>query len=290
MKKAVLISILLLLVGIAQAQVSQTVNVTTAGTLATLASSYLTSVTNLTVTGSIDARDVATMRDAMPVLSVLDLSGASIVAYTGVGTYYTYISTTFFPANELPQYSFYNPNSSAKKTTLTDIILPTTITSIGSYAFNGCNSLTSIAIPTVVTNIGTSAFNGCTSFTSFTITAGISSIGSSAFNNCSSLISFVVDNANLTYASQDGLLFNKAKTTLIQCPATKTDISIPASVTSIGSYAFSGCISLSTITIPSWVTTIGSSAFYGCSSLSTISIPSGVTSIGSSGAFTELCL
>jgi len=57
-------------------------------------------------------------------------------------------------------------------------------------------------------------------------------------------------------------------------------IEIGTGITTIGSYAFSRCYSLSSVTIPNTVTTIGSSAFYGCYSLSSITIPDGVTSIG----------
>jgi hypothetical protein len=90
-----------------------------------------------------------------------------------------------------------------------------------------------------------------------------------------------VEDANQNYASVDGVLFNKSNTQIIQYPAGKAGNSyeIPNSVTSIGSYAFYGCSSLTDITIPDEVTSIGSGAFYGCSSLTEITIPEGVTSI-----------
>ncbi len=59
-----------------------------------------------------------------------------------------------------------------------------------------------------------------------------------------------------------------------------TSITIPDGVTSIGDWAFDGCSSLTSITIPDSVTSIGDSAFDGCSSLTSITIPDGVTSIG----------
>ena len=59
-------------------------------------------------------------------------------------------------------------------------------------------------------------------------------------------------------------------------------ITIPNSVTSIGSRAFDSCSSLSSITIPDSVTSIGNRAFYGCSSMSAITIPNGVTRIDDS--------
>jgi hypothetical protein len=70
------------------------------------------------------------------------------------------------------------------------------------------------------------------------------------------------------------VLFNKALTTLIQCPGGKTGpYTIPASVTSIGSYAFRDCTGLTSVTIPASVTNIGSSAFDHCSGLTSVTIP-----------------
>ena len=126
--------------------------------------------------------------------------------------------------------------------------IPSSVTSIGEYAFHDCRSLTSINIPSSVTSIGKDAFHGCSSLTSINIPYSVTSIGGRAFASCSSL----------------------------------TSINIPSSVTSIGESAFSGCSSLTSINIPSSVTNIGSSAFSDCSSLTFINIPSSVTYIGSS--------
>lgn len=132
------------------------------------------------------------------------------------------------------------------------------VTSIGDYAFSGCSSLTSIEIPNSVT-----------------------SIGRSAFYNCNSIMSITVDNNNQNYSSQDGILYNKAKTEIVYVPLTITgNLTIPSSVTSIGDYAFRGCSKLTSIEIPSGVTSIGSSAFENCGKLTSIEIPSSVMSIG----------
>ena len=134
---------------------------------------------------------------------------------------------------------------------LSEIVIPSSVTSIGDSTFYGCNSLSEIVIPSSVTSIGDSAFYGCNSLSEIVIPSSVTSIGDSAFWGCNSL----------------------------------SEIVIPSSVTSIGDRAFSSCDSLSEIVIPSSVTSIGKGAFYVCDSLSEIVIPSSVTSIGDSAFY-----
>jgi len=85
MKKTLSICIFMLLTTLLAAQVSKTINVTTAGTLTNLlTSTEKASITNLTVTGNIDARDVKCRRDEVVNLTVLDISATLIVAYSGI--------------------------------------------------------------------------------------------------------------------------------------------------------------------------------------------------------------
>ena len=173
-----------------------------------------------------------------------------------------------------------------------EYIIPSTVISIGSYAFSGCSSLESINIPEGVTSIEYSVFSGCSSLESIDIPSSVTSIGSYAFYGCSSLESIDIPSSVISIASWT--FYGCSSLESINIPEGVTSIrfstfegcsslesiNIPESVTSIGDFAFEGCSSLESITIPSSVTSIGDRAFYECSSLESIIIPNGVTSIG----------
>ena len=171
-------------------------------------------------------------------------------------------------------------------------VIPEGVTSIGRYAFYGCDGLTSITLPESLESIGENAFEDCSGLTSINIPVSVTSIGRDAFYKCSSLVSVVIP-VNVT-CIEWGAFSCCNSLTSITIPENATSIgnyaffrcsglasiTIPESVTSIGDYAFSGCSGLVSITIPESVTSIGYSAFNGCSGLTSITIPESVTSIG----------
>ena len=130
---------------------------------------------------------------------------------------------------------------------LTDVVIPDSVTSIGDGAFEGCRSLTEVVIPNSVTSIGDRAFSVCRFLTEVVIPNCVTSIGDRTFLGCSSL----------------------------------TEVVIPDSVTNIGKGAFANCCSLAEVVIPNSVTTIGGFAFMKCKSLAEVVIPNSVVCINS---------
>lgn len=193
MKKLLTICIFILLTALLTAQVSKTVNVATAGTLTNLlTATEKTTVTDLTVTGNLDARDVKCMRNEITNLAFLDISAVTIMAY--IGTSGTSTSTSY-PANEMPEYSFYNGYSDTGKTTLKTVLLPNSITSISSFAFYKCRNLTGLVLPNSLITIGYYAFCFCDYLTNLIIPNSVVTIVGDAFLSCHRLTNITLGSA-----------------------------------------------------------------------------------------------
>ena len=172
---------------------------------------------------------------------------------------------------------------------------------ICNSAFFNCRSLTNIIIPKSVTAIGNDAFWDCRSLSNIVIPKSVICLNGNPFSGWEGKLECL----SPTFIYEDEVLFNKDKSKIVSfrnrkiesyiIPDSVTDIGdyafshsslsnivIPDSVTDIGDYAFSDCSSLTKIVIPNSVTDIGDYAFWECSSLTNIVIPDSVTDIGNS--------
>ena len=173
------------------------------------------------------------------------------------------------------------------------------VTTIGEYAFWGCDKLTSVTIPDSVTSIGACAFKECTSLTDMNLPDSVVSIGSTVFGDTAIynaadrwidgvlyLDNWVIE-AEQTVSGDYALRLGTvgiADSAFSQCSAL-TSVTIPDSVRRISEYAFYNCSTLARVTIGSGVTSVGESAFSGCSSLTSVTVPESVTSIGHSAFY-----
>jgi hypothetical protein len=189
---------------------------------------------------------------------------------------------------------------------LLSIIIPNSVTEINHSAFNGCinlksvevgsnvrklgnssfancQNLESIKLPSRLTSIPSGVFSGCTSLREIYIGKYVESIGRFAFESCVSLARVYIEDLSAwcRISFYDALQSSNplGYANLYLDGELVTDLNIPADVTEISDFAFSGCNSIKSVTIANNVTTIGESTFYNCKNLKTVFIGNNVTKI-----------
>lgn len=264
MKRVILFWLAIIVAINAWGQLSKNLYISTAGTLRNLLTAMeVNNVTTLVVSGNIDARDFAFLRDKVKIVCDIDMSAATIKAYSGIDGTNTGIQTAY-PANEIPMYAFYNPFLLTYKSSLVSFKFPGNCISIGNLAFYyNWNLSGAIYIPATIKNITDYAFYGCFSI--------------SAFNT---------PNSNQRYSTLNGVLMSKAQDSLFVFPLAKTGTySIPSTVKHIGSSAFENTSALSAITLTSTIESIGSYAFCNSSGITgTLTLPTNLKRLDD-GAF-----
>lgn len=241
----------------------------TAGNLSNLVTDVET--TQLTITGTLDARDFAFIHDELAALETLDMSGAQIVSYDA-GRAATEWSNA---ADELPAYAL-----AAKP--LRQVTLPATLTIVGEGAFAGCRQLTAIEFPTTIATIGDFAFSA-TGLTAVTVPAGVTSMGKEVFAHCPSLATAVVnslivgdaaflDDAALATVTLGSGVTRVGQKAFAGTGLTLLDATAATQLATVNDWAFTGA-ALSSIALPASVTTVGRGALFGATELMSATLP-----------------
>ncbi|MBP5561984.1 MAG: leucine-rich repeat domain-containing protein [Muribaculaceae bacterium] len=296
------LTLALLAMGLLTARAEQVENV--AGTLADRVEDL--AVTQLTVTGTVDARDFKFMGQQLTALQQLDLSGATIEALETVAPVLG--TSSSYAAGEVPPMAFFG------HTALNEMTLPETVTSIGEGAFAGCSllatinglenvtsygdyalsasSITSLDLPATVTTMGTGVAARCAALTTATVAAP--ALGEAAFKDCTSLSSVTLAPSVETLGAE--AFAGDAALTSVEFPQ-------GTALTVIGEKAFMGsgvesinlqdCDNLKTVgmwalantpvqsvVLPQGVQEVGTGAFFYDTQLQQVSLPEGISSIG----------
>jgi len=181
-------------------------------------------------------------------------------------------------------------------TNLANVTISGSVTNIGEWAFFYCISLPSVTMSNGLTSIGYEAFGAC-GLTNATIPASATNIGGGAFDSCIYLTSvtvpgsfggsefasvFLLPTTNVTIANGATSIASKL---FYDCVI--RSVTIPASVTNIGSNAFGECFYLTSVTMADGLASIGPDAFSSCIYLTNLTIPASVTNLGSNALYCD---
>ena len=237
--------------------------------------SSLTSVTipnSVTSIGSYAFRDCSsltsvTIGNSVTSIGIYAFEGCFSLTktnYTGDIAGWCNIKFDNYAANPI----YYSHNFYINDQEIKDLVIPNSVTSIGSSAFYRCSKLTSVTIPNSVTSIGNYAFSDCFSLTKTNYTGDIAGWCNIEFGYYANPIYY----SNNFYINDQEI----------------KDLVIPNSVTSIGNYAFFLCSALTSVTIPNSVTSIGNDAFRACSSLTSVTMQSNTPPEVGTNIFTRI--
>lgn len=255
--------------------------------------------TSLVVSGEMNAADFEFVAEKMKSLTTLDLSDATIVAYSGNPIL---LGRTDYPANTIPAYALAGTQIQAisfpkdlqtigegafSSSKLATISIPATVKEIGLGAFANCDELTEVAIPASVENLGSHAFVDCDKLA--TINLGVTKVNASTFARCKSLNNVTATSLNeIGENAFTGCIslkdFSFAPTLKIIGPSAfqatgleSINFSATESLDSIGAWAFAQCGALTTAVMNNNISKIGEGAFFDNASLVAFNLPTSCT-------------
>ena len=239
-----------------------------------------TNVTELTISGEMDARDFWFIANDLTSLTSLDLSGVTIVAYSA--THQPLVDDIHdYEAATLPPFMLMGAR-------LENLVLPDSLLAIGLAALAGCDRLTQVTLPATLTTIGDHAFSG-SGLTSVAIPASVTTIGRGAFAHCFALSSAQVEAAvigdyafvgdSLLQSLQLGALVSRIGTEAFHGTGiVAMDASTSVALDSLGSWAFA-CTPVASVSLPSSVRQMGEGTFFGTTQLAMASLPASLQAV-----------
>lgn len=282
-----------------------TVDVATEGTLQqVILEQDVTKITDLTITGRINAADIIYLRSGvgrMASIETLDLNSVELIAseepylsyktggsFSGSGSVKFYISddehcdSVQVPGSQWVSggatyyhISIYGKNLEGafmNMTTLKKVVLPSNVKKIGSDTFSECTNLESVEAPAGIKEIGGYAFKGCSSLLSTGITSSVIKVGDYAYSGCSSLI----DSGDLSHVNHLGKEAFSGCTSMKGNNEGNLDLSC---LKEIPYYAFYKCENLKNISFSKQLLSIGRRAFANCTGIESLLFYDGLTSI-----------
>lgn len=276
------------------------ITVTTPGSVESLVGE-MKNVTELTLTGEINAGDLFFLGQEMPDLKTLDLSGATIVAYDNLPL----MGSTFYPASIIPAGAFAGSKVSSislplqpglvideaafLESALTRIDIPANVESIGNSAFAG-SKIEEVTMTTTA-NIGTGVFADCASLTTVNMN-GVTEIPDNTFRHCTALAevngadalvtigacAFEGDKA-LRHFDFGRSLKSIGKSAFAASGLTEAYLKDSQRLFELNEQVFADA-ALAEISLPDNMSTIGDGAFFGNSQLATIALPEQLITLG----------
>ena len=150
---------------------------------------------------------------------------------------------------------------------ITSVVIPDSVTSIGDSAFQYCKSLKSAHLPDGLEELGENVFAGCESLETIGIPSKITELPKSTFVGCASLNCVALPSTMTTIGES-----------AFQSCTSLASVDLPAGLTTIGAYAFQECTKLNGVILPEGFTTLGSDAYKDCEALTSLSLPDSLES------------